>query len=155
MVESLTTYNWQLFNMLLLLLTPVPKLDSCALYGRHFAIIYHCRMLAYAIQPIKRRFQNDRHFKALWNQTCWTAIQSHCTFHRPFPSSFYLCFKTSPSTKPFMWKWVLLTSSFRYKTNSFSYERFHTLTHFKTVAKGNSEMACWVTSIYIMHLHNA
>lgn len=43
--------------------------------GGYFSI-FQFRMLAYAIQPIKRRFKNDRHFKALWNQSCWTAIQS-------------------------------------------------------------------------------
>ena len=45
------------------------------------------------------------------------------TYHiaTPFPSSLYLCFKTSPSAKPFIWKWVLLTGSFKCKSNLFFY----------------------------------
>ena len=57
---------------------------------------------------------------------------------------FCLCFKTSPSAKPFIWKWVLLTSPFECKSYSFSYERFRTWTRFETEAEGNSEMAYWV-----------
>lgn len=62
-------------------LTPSPSSEE----GGYFST-FQSRMLAYAIQPIKRRFKNDRHFKALWNQSCWTAIQSplqhkHVDYH--------------------------------------------------------------------------
>ena len=67
--------------------------------------------------------------------------KDHRVYNRPFPSSLCLCFKTSPSAKPFTCKSVLLTSSFKCKSNSFSYERFCTWTRLETEAEGNSEMA--------------
>ena len=67
-------------------------------------------------------------------------------YNRPFPSTVYLCFKTSRSAQPFLWKRVLLTSSFSSKSNSLSFEWFRAWTRFETEAKGNSEMAyCWNT----------
>ena len=60
--------------------------------------------------------------------------------NKPFASSFYLCFKMSFVAKPFIWKWILLTSSFSCKSNSFSFEWFRTWTRFETEAKGNSDM---------------
>ena len=42
--------------------------------------------------------------------------------NRPFSSSIYLYFKTSPGAQPFIWKWVLLTRPFSCKSNSFSFQ---------------------------------
>ena len=37
-----------------------------------------------------------------------------------------LCFKTSPSAKPFLWKWLSFAWKWTRMQNSFSYERFRT-----------------------------
>ena len=37
-----------------------------------------------------------------------------------------LCFKASPSAKPFLWKWLWFTCKWNCMQNSFSYERFRT-----------------------------
>ena len=41
-----------------------------------------------------------------------------------------LCFKTSPSAKPFLWKWLWVAWSWTCMQNSFSYERFSQLDSF-------------------------
>ena len=46
--------------------------------------------------------------------------------NRPFLSLMCLCFKTSLSAKPFIWKWVLNAVSFLCKSKSFSWEWFCT-----------------------------
>ena len=72
-----------------------------------------------------------------------THMLNFCTPpNRPFPSSLCPCFKTSPSAKPFIWKSVVLTNPFKYKSSSFSYERLCTWTRFETEIEGNKEMAC-------------
>jgi len=57
-----------------------------------------------------------------------------------FRVAFCVCVKTSRA-KPFMWKCTRSTSSFSWKSNSFSYEKFFTRTRFETEAQGNLEMA--------------
>ena len=59
----------------------------------------------------------------------------------PSPSSFRLCFETKPGTQPFIWKCVLLASSFFMQIKPFSFEWFRARTLAETEAKGNSEMA--------------
>ena len=46
-----------------------------------------------------------------------------------------LCFKTSLSVKLFIWKWVVHEVSFSWKSKSFSWECFRTLTCFETEVK--------------------
>ena len=47
-----------------------------------------------------------------------------------------------------------ITSSFSYKSNSFSYERFCTRTRFETEAKDNAEMAYEVT-VHVRRISHA
>ena len=61
-----------------------------------------------------------------------------------FRVAFRLCFKASPSAKPFIWKLVSFTRkfwSFTCKQNWFPYQRLRTRTRFETEAKGDSEIA--------------
>ena len=77
---------------------------------------------------------------------CIGCITSHCIFIRKcqfligdFWVAFSLCFKASPSAKPFMWKSVLFTQIlFHLHVNKT--KRLHSRTHFETEAKGNSEI---------------
>ena len=76
----------------------------------------------------------------LANQNARTVRRS-LVVNRPFPSSLCLCFKMSPSAKPFIRNSFLLTSPFKCISNLFSYERFCTWIRFETEEEGNSEMA--------------
>ena len=51
------------------------------------------------------------------------------------------CFKTSPCTKRFLWKWVWFAWKWTSRWNKFSYEWFCTKTRFDNEANGNSELA--------------
>ena len=80
-------------------------------------------MLYYALilwqKMLLRTFENSENCTS----SIYCAFQKHAnsevqnpTNNRPFSSCLYLGFKTSPSAKPFIWKWVLLTSSFSCKS---------------------------------------
>ena len=58
-----------------------------------------------------------------------------------FRVAFHLCFKASPSAKPFNWKLVLFTCKLWFIHKLISIERLHTRTHFETEVKGNSVIA--------------
>ena len=60
-------------------------------------------------------------------------------FQVPFP----LCFKTSLSVQPFIWKWVWFSGKWRCKKNSFPYERLCTKTRFEKEGNGSSECPVW------------
>ena len=66
----------------------------------------------------------------------------------PFSSCLCLCFKASLSAKPFLWKWLWHAWDWNCMQNSFSYERFRTVTRFETEAQENSEMPI----LYTAHL---
>ena len=71
-----------------------------------------------------------------------------------FRVAFRLCFKASPSAKPFMWKLVLFTRKFWFiymwiKLVSI-WKASHTRTRFETEAKGNSEIATVLTHLAVI-----
>ena len=66
--------------------------------------------------------------------------------------NFRLCVKTSLHAKPFIWKCVLSTGSFSFKSNSFSYERFRMKTRLETETQGISEMG--YLSVFLFFFFN-
>ena len=74
-----------------------------------------------------------------------------------FRVAFHLCFKASPSVKPFIWKLVLFTCKFRSFTVHVNklisiWKALHLRTHFETETKGNSEIAYWEVTMHLKQL---
>ena len=93
--------------------------------------------------------------------TTWLLVRFKRIGH--FQVAFHICFKVSPSAKPFIWKLVLFTHKFCFiymwmKLISIRKAlHYRCRSHFETEAKGNSEITyscglCWLAHLLLSFL---
>ena len=83
-------------------------------YGLILLLFYHAKARS---KKYQRRIGNERH------KLTRTATQS---LRADFRVPLCLCFRTSLSAKPFLWKWLWFPWKWNCMQNSFSQEWFHT-----------------------------